>query len=258
MAYHLYEHPIWDSGPGSQIKYGFELDVDVDVVSVSGHTATISMVGSVTVENYANNTSNVQKASDYAVVTTGPADVWDYQFTPYVDYYEDSLPCAPGAPQSVIDGILLEFRGDTWRSDPYMPGNRSSLYMKGQGLVLDQLYSTTTRTFSINMTFTIDVTEGDVPILAYVGSGWTSGPIYEWLDHDVLVSYFQLEYVPGMINNGNGGWLSHNRSGGTLKLYNGSNWGDNLRTADGGTGTGNPPSIYNGSAWANQKRIGLE
>lgn len=256
MGYHLYQHPVWNSGPGSQDKYGFELDVDVDVVSVSGHTATISMVGSVTVENYAHNTSNVQKASDYAVVTIGSADVWDYPFTPYADYYEDALPCAPGAPQSVVDGILLEFRGDTWRSDPYMPGNRSSLYMKGQGLVLDQLYSTTTRTFNVNMTFTIDVTDGDVPILAYVSSGWSPGPIYEWLDHEVLVSWFELDYRPGAVWNGSN-WLSHNRASGVANIRTSSAW-QTMRTVDGGTGTDNPPLIKHSSGWRNMRRVGQD
>lgn len=66
------------------------------------------------------------------------------------------------------------------------------------------------------------------------------------------------DYIPGMINDGSGHWLSHNRASGTYRLYNGSNWGSDLRTIDGGSGTGDPPSIYDGSVFKNQRLIGQE
>lgn len=263
MAYHLVKNPTWASGAGTPPKYTFHLDVYVDVVSVSGPTATISIKGTYGVTNYSSNPSNVQKASDFAILTPGDADAWNYDFTPGQEYYEASLPVIPNAPSSVSDKVLIEFRGDTWRSDPSRPGNRSSLWLNGSGTVLDQLYTggTTgdTRTFNIDTTFTIDVSDrGDTPILAYVSSGWSAGPVYEWLDHEVLVSWIDLDYIPWAINDGDGRWLSHNRTGGTLKIYNGSSWSNNLRTVNGGVGTGDPPSIFDGNEWKNGRRIGLE
>ena len=260
MAYHLVKDPTWRSGSGTPPKYTFHLDVYVDVVSVVGTTATISVQGTYGVTNYSTNTSNVQKASDFALVTPGDADAWDYQFTPYQEYYEAALPVIPNAPSSVSSKVLLEFRGDTWRSDPTYPGNRSSLWLNGSGTVLDQLYTggTTgdTRTFSINKTFTIDVSNGDVPILAYVSSGWSPGPIYEWLDHEVLVSWFQLDYRPGATWGGSS-WLSHNRADGAADVRTASAW-QTMRTVDGGTGTGNPPLLRDTSSWKNQRKVGAE
>ena len=260
MAFHLEQHPAWDSGPGSQVKYRFNIDVYVDVVRVVNNVATISVVGSYSVDDYAYNTSNAQKASDFALIAPGDADAWDYQFTPGVEYYEAGLPCVPNAPQSIVDKVLIEFRGDTWRSDLSYPGNRVSLYRKGEGVILNNFYAQgQTRVFDINTTFDIALTEGgNTPILAYVSSGWTPGPLYEWLDHEVLVSWIDLDYIPGMIYDGNGNWLSHNRSGGVLRQFNGTTWSGDLKTINGSVGTGNPPSIYNGNAFVNQRRIGQE
>lgn len=65
-------------------------------------------------------------------------------------------------------------------------------------------------------------------------------------------------YIPDMVNDGDGHWLSHNRTGGTFRQYNGTAWGSDLKTLDGGSGTGDPPEIYNGSAWKNRRLIGQE
>lgn len=64
------------------------------------------------------------------------------------------------------------------------------------------------------------------------------------------------DYRPGAIVGADGQWLSHNRNGGNRAIFDGSSWKE-LRTDNGGTGTGNPPSIYNGSVWNNQRNIGL-
>lgn len=262
MAYHLVKDPTWASGPGTPPKYTFHLDVYVDVVGLSGTTATISVQGTYGVTNYADNTSNANKASDFALVTPGDADAWDYQFTPGVEYYEAALPCIPNAPSSVSDRVLLEFRGDTWRYDAVHPGNASSLWLNGTGVVLDQLYTggTTgdTRTFNINETFTIDVSGGgNTPILAYVSSGWASGPYYTWLDHEVLVSWIELDSIPGKIYNGANKWLSHNRPvDGHAKLYTGSSWGNDMKNVEGGVGTNDPPLIKHTDTWRNMRTIG--
>lgn len=53
-------------------------------------------------------------------------------------------------------------------------------------------------------------------------------------------------------------WLSHNRSGGDLRLWNGSRWTDNLRNTDWGTGYGDPPSVMKENKWLNARVIGFE
>ena len=64
-------------------------------------------------------------------------------------------------------------------------------------------------------------------------------------------------YRPGKVLNANSAWMSHQRSGGAEKVYNGSAW-NQMDTIDGGTGTGNPPTIKHSSGWKNQRRIGTE
>lgn len=60
-------------------------------------------------------------------------------------------------------------------------------------------------------------------------------------------------YFPGAIYDGSG-WASHNRTGGKLQIFDGTNWAD-MKTENGGTGSGNPPEIYDGSAWKNQREL---
>ena len=64
------------------------------------------------------------------------------------------------------------------------------------------------------------------------------------------------DYRPGKIWNGSA-WMSHNRSAGFEKINTSSTNTREMRTQDGGEGTGNPPTIYN-SAWKNQRKIGNE
>lgn len=65
------------------------------------------------------------------------------------------------------------------------------------------------------------------------------------------------DYIPGKVFNGTA-WVSHNRSGGARKLYTGSGWGADLKTENGGSGTGNPPSIYHSDGWKNMRKIGAK
>lgn len=64
------------------------------------------------------------------------------------------------------------------------------------------------------------------------------------------------DYRPGKIYNGSD-WKSHNRSAGFEKIYTTASSTKEMRTMDGGVGTGNPPLIHN-SAWLNQRKIGNE
>lgn len=66
------------------------------------------------------------------------------------------------------------------------------------------------------------------------------------------------EAIPHAILGPNNQWLSHNRDGGDLRLYNGSKWSDNLPNVDWGVGYGDPPSILKDGKWLNARVIGKE
>lgn len=66
------------------------------------------------------------------------------------------------------------------------------------------------------------------------------------------------ETIPGAVYDGSSKWLSHNRAGGDLRIWNGSRWTDNLANIDGGAGVGDPPSLYHDSKWYNQRTFGFE
>lgn len=66
------------------------------------------------------------------------------------------------------------------------------------------------------------------------------------------------ETIPGAVYDGSSKWLSHNRAGGDLRIWNGSRWTDNLANIDGGSGVGDPPSLYRDSKWYNQRTFGFE
>lgn len=63
------------------------------------------------------------------------------------------------------------------------------------------------------------------------------------------------DYRPGQ-RKGNS-WLSHNRVGGVCSRKVNGIWTE-MRTADGGTGTGNPPSRKTSGTWYNQRKVGQE
>ena len=65
------------------------------------------------------------------------------------------------------------------------------------------------------------------------------------------------DYRPGKIWNGSA-WMSHNRSSGFEKIYTSSTDTREMRTMDGGVGTGNPPLIMHQSEFKNSRKIGNE
>ena len=64
------------------------------------------------------------------------------------------------------------------------------------------------------------------------------------------------DYRPGKIYNGSN-WMSHNRAAGFEKIYTSASATREMRTQNGGVGTGNPPTIYNAD-WINERKIGQE
>ena len=68
--------------------------------------------------------------------------------------------------------------------------------------------------------------------------------------------HIEIDYRPGAVLTG-GAWKSTNRSGGKCHLRSGGSWAE-MKTADGGTGTGNPPSRRTSGTWKNQYKIGSD
>lgn len=66
------------------------------------------------------------------------------------------------------------------------------------------------------------------------------------------------EAIPHAVRGNNGAWLSHNRTGGDLRIRTSSRWGDNLPNTDWGVGYGDPPSVYRSNKWLNARVIGKE
>lgn len=62
------------------------------------------------------------------------------------------------------------------------------------------------------------------------------------------------DYRPGM-HRMSGSWQSHNRGAGKANKRQGGSW-QTMRTQDGPSGTGNPPSIRRSGTWRNQSKIG--
>lgn len=264
MSFRVNRTVEWRAGPGTPVKYHFDLDVNISISSISGNIATIQMSGTYGIQNNPTNSRNSFAASDFAILSKGDVDPWNYPFAAGTSYYQATLPFATNAPQSVRDGILIEFRGDTWISDPVNNNNRSTLYAQPSGVVLDTYDGSTYQSFSINTTFTIDITGGgDIPILTWVTSGADNSTTYSWLQHEVWASWFDLDYRPGAtLDTDTSIWKSHNRINGACHVL--SNVGDmtwqECRTLGGDSGAqGNPPLILhstNANSWYNQKKLG--
>lgn len=264
MAFRVNRAVSWQAGPGTPIKYTFDLDVNISIVSIASNIATVRIAGTYGVQNNPTNSRNSFAASDFAVLSKGGADPWLYPFTAGQSYYKEALPFAASAPSSVVDGILIEFRGDTWISDPTDNNNRSTLYAKPSGVVLNAYHGSTYRSYSINTTFTVDITGGgNIPLLTWVTSGANSSTDYSWLQHEVWASWFDLDYRPGAtLDTNTSVWKSHNRMNGACHvLANTSDmtWQECKTIGGDASAQGNPPLILrqaNANSWYNQRLLG--
>lgn len=66
------------------------------------------------------------------------------------------------------------------------------------------------------------------------------------------------EAIPHAVRGSNNEWLSHNRTGGDLRIRNSSKWTDNLANTDWGTGYGDPPSVRKENKWLNARVFGKD
>lgn len=257
MSFRVNQTAVWRAGPGTPEKYIFSIDANLSVVSFVNQVATLSLVGTVTVTNHPTNSQNSWAASDFAILVPGNVDISSHPFVYGTSYYQQGLPFLPDPQNGDAAKMLIEFRGDTWRSDPVNSNNRVSLWVQSAGNVLSQYDQDGSRQFGINLTFSMPInTSGDTVILAWDSSGANSSTDYSWLNRQVWASWFDLDYRPHAVFD-NSKWLSHNRSGGTCHILSGGTWHE-LRTVGAPTAMGNPPSIYHNNKWYNGARIGKE
>lgn len=256
MAFHISQTVAWQAGEGTPVKYSFTLDADVNVVSFVNQIATISIVGTAGVTNHPYNSQNSFAASDFAVLVPGNVDTTAHPFVYGTRYYEQSLPFLPDPQNGDAAKMLVQFRGDTWRSDPSNNRNKSSLWINGSGLVMDKFDQEGSNQFTINQTFSLPIaTSGNTDILIWDSSGCNNATDYSWMNRRVWASWFDLDYRPGAIKDTN--WKSHNRSGGTCHVFNGSSYTE-MRTVGAPTAMGNPPSVLHDNKWYNMLKTGSE
>ena len=130
----------------------------------------------------------------------------------------------------------------------------------GSGAPASDTYSTelTSHTFTVSST---------IPTLAaHSFNGWMyNGVTYHGGDTITLTSaattvtldaQWLNSYRPGE-RKISGTWTSTNRQAGACERKTNGHW-DDLRTIDGGTGTGDPPSRKSSGTWYNQRKLGQE
>lgn len=251
MAISINRTVEWQAGPGTPVKYSFNFTGTSDLVAMGSTTATFNLIGTATISNHPYNSQNSFAASDFAVLSAADKNPADYNFTPGVAYYQQAIPFLPNAPQDYVNAVLVEFRGDTYRPNP----NASSLYIKGSGVVANAITAETTNSYPVNLTFTITLNgQHDQPVLAWIQSGANNSTSYSWLDRQVWATLLDYDYRPGSTHSNNN-WYSHNRNSGWAGIWNGSSFAE-MRTLDGGEGTGNPPLIFHSNGWKNQRKTG--
>lgn len=275
MAFHIDQFREWRAGAGSPPKYSVRMELDCKLVSKTASEATFSLEGPITVINYPDNSRNSWPASDFAVLTIAGFDPVDYQFTKGTSYYKRALPALPNAPQSYLNALRVEFRGDTSRADG---PNRISLWTADLGGydAYNSVSAGGTYKFRTSQTFTLKLTgEKTQPVLIYTHSGANNSTDYSWLSHEVWATVFDIDpdispgpgpdpgpeppvdYRPGAI--WNGGWQSHNRDSewasqtGQANILCGG-WTE-MRTQE---GVNDPPTIWAGYGWQNQAKIGAD
>ena len=83
-------------------------------------------------------------------------------------------------------------------------------------------------------------------------------PSYDNIWFGVLfLNDLPAETVPHAVLGSSSTWLSHNRDGGDLRMWNGSRWTDNLANIGGGEDCGDPPSVYKSNKWLNARTFGI-
>ncbi len=171
---------------------------------------------------------------------------------------------------TTVDSIVRDdIRAPAGYSDSNTPGRNISLYKEQGGA---SVFSTTDNQVATAHTIlgsplnigseTFTIAPGDTTIVKsslYLHNQTVGMSSYEdiWIGIQFR-NPLPPDYIPGKIWDGSD-WLSHNRAtNGHAKQYTGSAWSDDMKTVDGPTGTGDPPTIKHSDGWHNQRLTGQE
>lgn len=170
--------------------------------------------------------------------------------------------------QTVVDSIDRDdIRAPSGYSDSNTPGRNITLYKKNGTVIFtttDNLVATAHNlSGSINVgseTFTI--APGDISVVGtslYLHNQTVGGPSYDdiWLGIQFR-NPLPPETIPHAVLGPNNQWLSHNREGGDLRVYNNGRWSGNLANTGGGEDYGDPPSVMKNNKWLNARTFGRE
>lgn len=170
--------------------------------------------------------------------------------------------------QTVVDSIDRDdIRAPSGYSDTNTPGRNITLYKKDGTVIFsttDNLVATAhnlSGTINIGSeTFTI--APGDISVVGtslYLHNQTVGGTSYDdiWLGIQFR-NPLPPETIPHAVLGPNSQWLSHNREGGDLRVYNNGRWSDNLANTGGGEEYGDPPSVMKNNKWLNARTFGRE
>ena len=165
---------------------------------------------------------------------------------------------------TVIDSID---RDDIMGNDQNTPGRYINVYKEEGGTAYvsvtdNQVATAHNISGPVNMgtyTFTLAPGQDLTRNTLYIHNQTVGGSSFDDIWAGVqFQNSLPAETIPGAVYDGSSKWLSHNRAGGDLRIWNGSRWTDNLANIDGGSGVGDPPSLYHDSKWYNQRTFGFE
>lgn len=144
--------------------------------------------------------------------------------------------------------------GATFTGGVFNADTTYSTHTKADGEGVGDSFTVHTETRTEPISFTVAAsTNSSETVFASMHESATNTKV--WRDIRV-VNTLPPDYRPGQRLIG-GTWQSHNRSGGRCHRLVGGQWTE-MRTENGGVGTGNPPLRRVNNAWVNQKKVGQE
>lgn len=215
----------------------------------------------------------------------GGSGTWTYWYrdsnTTYAGYFVDSLSsrAAYNVTQTwtssidsrnnltisittVINSIV---RDDIRGSDQNTPGRNITVYKENGGSPIisvtdNQVATAHTISGSVNFgtyTFTLAPGENLTKNTLFIHNQVVGGASFDniWAGVQFL-NPLPAETIPHAIRGSSSSWLSHNRTNGDLRMWNGSRWTDNLANTGGGEDYGDPPSVYKNNKWLNARTFG--
>ena len=225
-------------------------------------SATFRLQGTWTlkINTLATNYHVIYKASDYMAFVKGDQDFAATGSASTSGAYKKSLPYGINAGTG---NIISETRVDSYR---YNASEIGGTIWNQSGSGVSWQHNVGTYTCSVDQSFTLTLNGSrDQIVLRYFASGsdrnnisWITASAWntlaivgDYIDEGTIA----FDYRPGE-RKVNGTWSSHNRGSGWAERKNGS-WYE-LRTKEGGTGSGDPPERKISGSWKNQSKLGAE